>query len=139
MNSGLAALGIVVLAMVSLNAEVLTDQLRVNIRDREKMSRIIGRIERMPGFGGVTRLAVVGGSWGYASPITTAQGDMNISAIYSEWPKVPLANEISGYKFQEIQTSAEIGRFRKMCEGHDKWPAETSTFIRESTAVVCLP
>jgi hypothetical protein len=138
MQAAAIALAIVTVAMISLNNQVLADQLRLNIRDREEMNRIVGRLEMMPGFDKVSRLLVVGGSWGYASPISTLQGDMNASALFPSWSKVPLAREVSGYAFQTVDVPSDVSRLSALCQGGKKWPSAESMYISGETAVVCL-
>jgi len=137
-STGVVVLSVVTLAMIGLNNQVLTDELRVNIRDREQMNRIIGRLEATPGFRNVSRLMIVGGSWGYASPILAAQGDLNISAFYPAWSKLPLAREISGYGFQTVDAPGEVSTLHGLCATGEKWPSPESMHIVGQAAVVCL-
>jgi hypothetical protein len=133
-----ALFGLVVLAMISINDQVLTDQLRVNARDQHRMNRIIARLEGSPEFAQVSKLVIIGGSWAYQNAIPTAQGDMNISAIYPQWSKVALASEVSGYRFQPIYGPSDTTASQKACEHSEKWPAMDSTHIVGSIAIVCM-
>jgi hypothetical protein len=127
------------LALVSMNNRVLGDQQRLNIRDRELANRIVGRMEMMPGFASVTHVRIVGGTWGYPNPIQTLDGDLNMSAFFPEFSKLPLLNEISGYNFTSTYSAAERAKQDAVCRANAKWPDMASIQITGDTALVCFP
>ena len=92
--------GFIVLSFVGTNNHIFQDQIRVNLRDIAKANRIISRLEAMPDFTQIAGVVLVGGQWGHLSPLKTVQGDMNVSALFAEWSKLPLLNEVSGYDLQ---------------------------------------
>jgi len=137
-SAAVVVVSVVTVAMIGLNNQVLTDQLRLNIRDRDQMDYIISRLEATPGFRNVSRLMIVGGSWAYAGPILTVQGDLNSSAFVSDWSKLPLAVEISGYGFQTVYAPAEVSTLHGLCATGEKWPSPESIHIVGQAAVVCI-
>jgi hypothetical protein len=128
---------VVLFAFAGINNHIFTDQLRVNMRDFHKANRIIMRMENHPDFPKVKRVAIVGGSWAYLSPIYTAQSDMNISAFAPAWSKVEILNELSGYNFDRATPDEQ-----KIAEGYcgkvSKWPDPDSVTINGGVFIVCL-
>jgi hypothetical protein len=136
-RSMMIAVTAVLLSFIGINEEVFADQLRVNIRDFAKANRIIMRIEELPGFGQINSVVLSGGWWGYGSPIRTQQGDMNISALYAEWSKTGVLNELSGYSFKDppADIKADVA---KLCSKTAMWPAKESVQQMGTIAVVCM-
>jgi hypothetical protein len=135
---GQVVAAIAIVSMIGMNNQVLSDQIRLNLRDQAQANRIIGRLEAMPEFESVSRLLIVGGSWGYPSPIATVQGDLNTSALYAEWSKLPLIAEVSGYRLQPVMQPEEDSRLRSLCVTGQAWPSKGSIHIVGEAAVVCL-
>jgi hypothetical protein len=129
--------GFIVLSFIGTNNHIFLDQLRVNLRDRTKANRIISRLEALPDFTPVSGVIVSGGQWGYYSPVRTVQGDMNISALYAEWSKLSLLNEVSGYNLQPAPP-AVVEKAKGYCLTAPKWPSPQAVVRLDSFAVVCL-
>jgi hypothetical protein len=127
---------LVLFAFIGINNHIFTDQLRVNLRDIEKASRIVARLEDHPGFAQVQHIAVIGGSYAFRSPIYTMHGDLNISALYAPWSQVPILNEVSGYSFGEADAREEALAVQH-CKYSPNWPAAGSVTISGSLAIVC--
>jgi hypothetical protein len=129
---------IVIFGFIGINNHILTDQLRVNMRDFHKASRIIARMENNSDFKKIQRIAIIGENcWNYPSPIDTAQEDMNISAFSKPWSKVSILNELSGYNFAEA-TSDEQKKAEEYCRGTPKWPEPESLIINGYICIVCI-
>jgi hypothetical protein len=94
-----AGLSVVLFSFIGLNELILADQLRVNMHDIQKANRIVARIEALPDFDHIDGVVISGGFWAYPSAARTIQGEMNASALYVPWSKVPLLNEATGYQF----------------------------------------
>jgi hypothetical protein len=97
----------------------------------------VGRIEELPEFDQIQYLVLYGGNYQYRSPVTTAQGDMNISALFAAWSKVPVINEVSGYALQPAP-AALYAKANVFCETAPKWPAPGSVVKLDAAAVVCM-
>lgn len=132
----LAASALILLSFIGSNNHIFQDQMRVNLRDMAKANRIVSRLEALPGFSPTEGVAVVGGQWGYTSPLKTVQGDMNISALFAEWSKIYLLNEVSGYNFQPVPPDAR-GKAQEYCLTAPKWPASEAVARIDSFGVVC--
>lgn len=130
--------GFIVLSFIGTNNHIFQDQVRVNLRDIAKANRIISRLEAMPDFTQIAGVIVVGGQWTYLSPLKTVQGDMNISALFAEWSKLPLLNEVSGYNLQSAPP-AVMEKAKGYCLTAPKWPSAQAVTRLDSFAVVCLP
>ncbi|MFH1812506.1 MAG: glucosyltransferase domain-containing protein [Pseudomonadota bacterium] len=134
----LVLLTLVLFCFAGINNSVWFDQLRVNMRDREMANRIVVKLESQPSFSSSMKLAVIGGHWGYPLPIRTATGDMNISAFHSDWSKINLIREVSGYAFADC-TTEDIEVAKAYCERAAAWPHKLSTAILfNNVGVVCL-
>lgn len=132
-----AAMAFVVLfAFIGINNHIFTDQLRVNLRDVHKASRIVDRMEDDPRFAQIQRVAMIGGNYAFRSPIYTAHGDLNISAFIASWAKVQILNEVSGYSFGEASPEEQI-LAAQHCEKSPKWPAPGSLEVSGPLAIVC--
>ncbi|MGA9624182.1 MAG: malectin domain-containing carbohydrate-binding protein [Bryobacteraceae bacterium] len=125
--------GFIVLSFIGTNNHIFQDQVRLNLRDMAKANRIISRLEALPDFTPTEGVVLVGGQLGYLSPLKTVQGDMNISALFAEWSKLPLLNEVSGYNLQRAPP-AVVEKARGYCLTAPKWPS-TQAVIRLQQAV----
>lgn len=128
---------IVLFGFIGINNHIFIDQMRLNMRDLHKANRIIERLESYPEFSKVQRVAVVGGFWGYPSPIYTMQGDMNISAFYPSWSKVNILREVSGYNFIDA-TPDDNKKAEQYCKDAPIWPHPDSVKIDGNLGIVCL-
>lgn len=132
--------GLMIVAVVSFigsNNHVLRDQLRLNMRDLAKANRIVMRLEALPNFSQLRGLDIVGGHWGYPSPISTVEGDLNVSALYATWSKNSVINELSGYGFVAVPDNIHAAA-EEFCRKASPWPALESVSSIESYGVVCL-
>lgn len=132
----LVPISVMLFGFIGINNHILTDQLRVNMRDLKKANRIIARLESERSFSDLRRIAVVGDKWAYHSALTTVQGDLNISAFGASWAKVKILNECSGYAFKEA-TPNEIISANEYCNNSPKWPDHDSVHIEGELAIVC--
>jgi hypothetical protein len=128
---------LVLVGFVFLSNQILADQQRINQWDRMMANRIISRLEMNPHFNNVKFVHINGGQWGFPTKLRTIQGDMNISAFYPEWSKVPLLSEVSGYRFEKATGSkAAVGE--AYCEGRQPWPHAESITVDNDVAIICL-
>lgn len=132
----LASVVVIILSFIGISNHVFRDRLRVNMRDLATANRMVGRIEALPDFAQVQYVVLYGGSYRYCSPITTAQRDMNISALFAPWSKLPVINEVSGYAFQPVPGGIFV-KANAFCETAPKWPAPGSVVKLDTVAVVC--
>lgn len=133
-----AATALAFFSFIGLNEQVLTDQLRLNERDRAEANRIVMRLELLPEFRQIRTVVLAGGSPFYPAHIRSAQADMNVSARFADWSKVGLLNEATGYAFQE-PAAADKSQAWEMCRTRERWPAGGSVGMVGDVAVVCLP
>lgn len=120
-------LSFVVLGYVAINNAVLTDQIRLNQRDRLKVNRIATEIERLPTYLNIKELRVVGYEPFYKDGITWVVGEMNTSGFYGRFG---IFSEILGIPVGHGRTED--------CAEKPKWPAAGSVFANGSSAIVCL-
>ena len=73
--------------------------MRINKRDALFVNREIVRLQLLPDYAKVKKIAVVGGFWGYPVPVKTVIGDMNLSAFGASWSKSNSIKEITGIDF----------------------------------------
>ena len=128
---------VILVSFIGISNHVFRDQQRANMRDLATANRIVGRIEELPEFDQIQYLVLYGGNYQYRSPVTTAQGDMNISALFAAWSKVPVINEVSGYALQPAP-AALYAKANVFCETAPKWPAPGSVVKLDAAAVVCM-
>jgi len=128
---------IVLVGFVFLSNQILADQQRINQWDRMMANRIISRLEMHPNFSNVKYVHIDGGSWGFPAKLRTIQGDMNISAFFPDYSKVPLLSEVSGYRFEQATGSkAAVGE--TYCKFRQPWPHTESIAIDNDLAIICL-
>lgn len=128
---------VVLFGFIGINNHIFTGQLRLNIRDINKANRIINRLESHPDFSKVRRVTVSAGTWGYPLPISTLQGDMNMSAFYPSWSKVNILKEVSGYDFIDA-TPSDNEKAEQYCKEAPKWPHPDSVIIDNDLGIVCF-
>ena len=130
---------LVVFSFIGISNHIASDQLRVNMRDRERINRILARLETVSSLDSLQGLVVVGGSAYYGIPMRTTVGDMNVSAFHHLWSKVGAFSEIAGRSFkyyglpQHVLDAAAVE-----CAKSPKWPAEGSVSVVDQNAIVCL-
>ena len=127
----------VIFSFIGVNNHILSDQMKVNMRDIQKANRIIARLEAHPDFNKVKRLAVLGGRWNYQIPIKTATMDMNISSFLPSWSKREILKEVSGYDFGS-PTEEDVIVAEEYYKNHLHWPHPESVTIVEDLAIICL-
>jgi len=128
---------IVLVGFVFLSNQILADQQRINQWDKMMANRIISRLEMHPNFSNVKYVHINGGSWDFPAKLRTIQGDMNISAFFPAWSKVPLLSEVSGYRFEKATGSkATVGE--TYCKGRQPWPHAESITVDNDLAIICL-
>lgn len=135
---GVAAV-VVLLSFIGVSQHIFDDQWRLNRRDQHKADRIVLRLEALPGFEGLRKVAFVGRSGWYPIGMPRTQwGDMNTSAFGPFWSQVSLLREVSGYDtgwFIEPQERAAADGY---CAQAEPWPAPGSVAIRGNLGIVCL-
>jgi hypothetical protein len=125
------------ISYIGVSNHILFDQRRLNQWDAQEANRIIARIEQQSNFPKLTSLAVIGGNWRRSSGLSTATGDMNVSALAVAWAKIGLIEQATGYRFSE-PTTAEWAIARTHCANAPIWPAIESTTIVNTLGIVCL-
>lgn len=124
---------VLVVSYTAIGAEVATDQLRVNQRDRVLAAAIAGRMVLPPG----VHVAIIGGP-SAAYGVETKRGDMNSSAYWPTWSKTDALSEFFGYPVKGA-TAAELVRAQAYCAQAATWPAFGSTTkLGGGLAVVCF-
>jgi hypothetical protein len=128
---------VVLVGFVFISNQILADQQRINQWDKMMANRIISRLEMHPDFSNVKFVHINGGSWDFPAKLRTIQGDMNVSAFYPAWSKVPLLSEVSGYKFEKATGSkAAVGE--AYCATRQPWPHAESITVDDDMAIICL-
>ncbi len=128
---------ILIFGFLGINNHIFIDQIRINKQDENKVNRIILRLEKNPQFKNVSTLAIVGGSWAHQLRTETIYGDMNISAFGANWAKIPMVNNLSGYKFIE-PTTEQLNYAKEYCKDMPQWPANESITVINEVGVICL-
>jgi hypothetical protein len=132
------AFAIVVTGYVGADASILFDQRRMNLWDHQEANRIIARLETDPAFGKVTSLAVVGRRKMHPLVLSTSSVDMNTSGLGSQWSKLGLFEQATGYTFAsptDVQWQTAID----YCAHGTIWPLPGSVGVVNDLAIVCLP
>jgi len=128
---------VVLVAFIFLSNQILGDQQRMNQWDRMMANRIVSRLEQNPRFDQIASVHFYGDPLPFAATLRTIQGDMNTSAFLPTYSRIPLLNEVSGYKFIKADDStAAIGN--KFCASRRSWPHADSVSIEGSVAIVCF-
>lgn len=128
---------LIVLSFIGSNNRVLEDQLRLNVRDAHKASRIIGRLEALPGFRDIETVAVDGVDWFYPVHFKTQDHDMNISAFGADLAKPAILREMSGYDLKPA-TEAGVAAAAAYCREVQPWPGPDAVAIRDRVGILCL-
>jgi len=130
-----AAAAALLLGYAGIDHRVASDQTRLNVRELALVSRIVARLESMPGWAAVERVAILGRA--RAVPGIPQEFDVNPSALEVPWSRVPLLREVTDRRL-EMPTAAEQERAGRRCAGVEPWPASDSVSIDGALAVVCL-
>ncbi|MCB5175205.1 glucosyltransferase domain-containing protein [Microvirga lenta] len=128
---------VICVSYIGASNRILFDQRRLNLWDAQQANRIIARLEMLPQFTQMSSVAVVGGHWARSSRLSTAIGDMNVSALAVSWAKIGLLEQATGYHFAE-PTPAELDKAQVYCASSPSWPASESVTIIDKLGVVCL-
>jgi hypothetical protein len=129
---------LIVLAFIGSSGRILDDQLRLNARDAAKASRILARLEALPGFTGTEPVAVNGTSPDFPLRFRTHDMDMNLSAFSADWAKLAILREISGYDLKPAEDQAQKAAAAAYCREVGPWPGPQSVIIRDRLAIICL-
>lgn len=128
---------LVLIGFVFLSNQILADQQRINKWDKMMANRIISRLETFPNFSNVHSVYINGGSWGFPAKLRTVQGDMNVSAFFPDYSKVPLLSEVSGYWLvRAVGSKAAAGEAH--CKDRQPWPHVESITVDNDMAIICL-
>ncbi|MNL05209.1 hypothetical protein D3C87_1257930 [compost metagenome] len=126
-----------IVSFVLKSNQVFADQQRLNSWDRMKVNRIVARLEKNVDFQKIEYVFFGGGGFGYPAGLNTVQGDMNVSALYPTYSKMPLLLETSGYRFKPAVGEQAI-RGEDFCKTAAAWPSERSVSVIGNLAVICL-
>ena len=132
------ALALLLWSFVGSSNRILYDQWRSNLWDRQQANRILMRLEDNPGFRDIHALVLVNGNWRFGSELSTTIGDMNGSAFGTEWAKLPMMEQTTGFRFGE-PSAKEAESAKEYCKAAGVWPSPDSAVIRDGVAIVCLP
>jgi hypothetical protein len=131
------------------NNEILTDQLRANVRDRLMMSRIVSDLERLPNFTANHRVVFVGTNAAPLRGLSTAADishgwgphGVTLSVFATFFGEsgylVRLLSDTTGYALGGA-TSEETDRARSICKTAPPWPVTGSIRSENDLAIVCL-
>ena len=129
--------GLLVFAFVLISNQIFADQHKLNQWDLSAATRLVARMEALPGFKDVKYVHVRGGWWGYPSGIRTAGGNLNMSALWETWSKAELLVAASGYQLRAAKGEREaIGD--SYCETASAWPESGSIKVEGDLAIICL-
>jgi hypothetical protein len=130
-----AAAGLLLLGYAGVDHRVASDQIRLNIRELALANRIVLRLESLPGWDRLERVAVVGR--GRAVPGIPQEFDVNPSALSVEWSQVHLLREVTDRRLAG-PTPEERERATRRCAAVEAWPSAASVTIEGPLGVVCL-
>jgi hypothetical protein len=128
---------ILTVSFIFKNNQIFADQQRLNSWDAMKANRIVTRLEQNPAFQQVQTIFISGGKWAYPAHLRTIQGDLNISAFYPGYTKLPLLIEASGYNFKPATKEQKV-QGEQVCKQVAPWPSPESVSILGNLAVICL-
>lgn len=131
---GLAA-ATLMLGYAGIDHRVASDQVRLNLRDLSLASRIVGRLESLPGWRTVERVAILGAP--RAVPGIPQEFDVNPSALSVPWSQAMLLREVTDRRLAN-PSAAELQRAERRCAAVEGWPAADSVWIDGPLAIVCL-
>ncbi len=145
----LVLVGLVALGFIGKGNEMLSDQLRAADRDRLLMTRIVGRLEELPNWSSLDRVAFIGTT---AAPLTGLATGLDASSGWGGYGTtlsvfatffgetgylVHLLNEVSGHRLSHVSPE-QSKRARLICEGRGRWPARDSVTSEDTVGIVCL-
>lgn len=133
----LALVAVILICYIGASNAILYDQRRINLWDAQQANRIVSRLELQPRFAEMNKVAFVGGQWWRTTPLPTAIGDMNVSALAVGWAKVQLISQATGYRYPSLTETEQAAAERK-CQDRPVWPDINSVFIDGDTGIVCL-
>ncbi len=128
--------GLVWLGQAGIAHRAADEQHRLNQRDLLRMSRVLGRLEALPGAAAVRRLAIHDGPNSYGD-FKTVTGDLNVSALYKPWSWAGLAAETGGAPLEPTRAE-DVASAAQRCVGAPRWPASGAVFIEGELAIVCF-
>ncbi|WP_257455749.1 glucosyltransferase domain-containing protein [Archangium lipolyticum] len=131
----LGAAGLLLVGFTGLDQQVSAGQLRVNQIDRETASRVLQRMEKIPGTQELRNIIFVNHPTSY--PGVLSIGDTNSSALALPWSQAGLMSEISGRSFVHVN-DANRARLSQHCTSTPRWPDEQSVRVEGDTVVVCF-
>lgn len=132
----LGGAALVALGWLGIDHRAHGEQVRRNARDLAVASRLAGRLEALPGWRGVQRVALVGAppaDW----DLRTVAGNLNNSALGTEWSTAGLMQEVTG-RTLSLPTHDELQAARARCAGLPKWPDPGSAVIDGPVAIACF-
>lgn len=131
---------VAIASFISVSNGILSDQIRLNNRDRLFANRVLTRLETLPDFPQVDVVAIPTNGW--PDPFryevwlqATRHGGGPAFSV--NWAKVNILREISGYDLRNASAS-EMEIARDYCRKVEIWPAESSVVIRDQMAIICL-
>ncbi len=130
-----AAAALLLFAYAGTDHRVASDQLRLNERELALASRIVGRLESLPGWARVERVALLGRS--RVVPGVPQEFDVNPSALSVPWSRVMLLREVTDRRFGD-PSAAELQVAERRCAAVEGWPSADSVSIDGALAIVCL-
>ena len=131
----LAVAAVLLLGYAGVDHRVASDQIRLNVRELALANRIVQRLESLPGWEGLERVAIVGRE--RAVPGIPQEFDVNPSALSVEWAQVSLLREVTDRRLAE-PTAEERERAARRCVAVETWPSAASVTIEGPLGVVCL-
>jgi len=119
------------------NAQILSDQLRINRWDAMQTNRLVARLEVLPLFANAKYLYVKDGQYAYPETLRMSAGDMNTAALFHPNSKRGIINTVTGYHFLAADNNRKYVA-EKYCLTSKKWPDITSVAIIDDLAIICL-
>ena len=106
------------------------------MRDLLRMTRVLARLEHLPGASSVHRMFVAGAPNGYGD-MKTLTGDLNLSAFGVTWSWAGLVAEAGGPWVTQA-TEDDRAHATAYCATAGKWPAESAVKVDADLAIVCF-
>jgi hypothetical protein len=126
---------VLLLAYAGIDHRVASDQVRLNVRELALASRIVGRLESLPGWQGVQRVAIVGRA--RAVPGIPQELDLNPSALSVSWSAAMLLREVTDRRVDQ-PSGPEQEQAERRCARVEAWPAAEAVSIDGPLAIACL-
>jgi hypothetical protein len=130
-----AVAAVLLLGYAGIDHRVASDQARLDVRELALANRIIQRLESLPGWDRLERVAIIGR--GRAVPGIPQEFDVNPSPLSVEWSQVNLLREVTDRRLAD-PTPEERERATRRCAAVEAWPSPASVTIEGPLAVVCL-